>query len=162
MFTRILFAIVFGFGGWVLVINYPFCPSETPHVQCVLYTIWGIFAGFIIGNGLAKFLAQFLPYKYKEQKKYHLHPFLFSEETLLLEDFDGNIIYSTDGEKMFARKKDVLSIRIEEGGDPYWSICLPVRASFWGVFADFSKHGNKWNFVVPRANLIEKGYVYMT
>ncbi|MBM2818160.1 MAG: hypothetical protein HW401_750 [Parcubacteria group bacterium] len=163
MFTKILFVIIFGVYGWFLGINYPPIASEPSHIQYslrALFIMCGVAAGLVLGHGVAKFLARFLPYKYKEQEKYNLHPFLFSEETLLLEDFDGNIIYSTDGEKMFARKKEVLSIRIEEGEDPYWSICLPVRASFWGVFADFSKSGNKWSFVVPRANLIEKGYVY--
>lgn len=169
MLTKILVTIIFGFGGWFLSVNYPSVTSESQNIQYylwVLFIMCGVGAGFVVGHGLAIYLAKFLSYRYEMSEKNILSPFLYLElntldkEILLVKDSKANILYCHHGTTMFARKEDILSVKVESGIDTgYWAISLPTRISIFGLFGDFSTMGPKWSFVVPSTTTIKEGEI---
>lgn len=165
MLTKILFAIIFGFGGWFLAINHPSVTSESQNTQYSLYFLFvmcGVGAGFVIGHEMAKFLTKFLSYEYKMLEKYwDLSPFS-DDETYLLMDNEGNIRYIVHPyrEIQITKRKDVFSIEIVKGSVPYCACYFPITPFFLGLFADLDDDiPNKRAFVLPKETMIKKGRV---
>lgn len=162
MLTKILFVIIFGFGGWVLAVNHPSVTSEPQNIQYslwVLFIMCGIGAGFVVGHRMAKFLTKFLPYEYKMlEKHWDLSPFS-DGETYLARNNEGDIRYIVHPYKeiQITKRKDVFSIETVKESVPHCTCYFPTKLFFLGLFGDFSYVDlePKMAFVVPKPTMIK-------
>lgn len=168
MLTKILFAIMFGLGGWMMPYFYP-STDEPIIIVCYGYAVLTIgtsLGGYVVGNMLAEHLARFIPCRYKSKpgSRRSLRPLSDDGGCFIAEDGSGNLRYVEMDHcvVLFTKNEDIYNIVFDTITRPCFAVYLPKRINFFGLFADFSRLRPKIQFVLPRKEMIRKGNVITT